>query len=543
MAFSQPHANAACNFFEHVLRHTADEWYGKPFILAPWQADALTAIFGQIDDAGNRIIEMAYLEVPKKAGKTELAAGIALFVLVTATKPGCQVYGAAAATRQALNAFQAACKMVDQSPVLRRRLRVLRGTHRIVKRSDPESFYAAVAADGDFGDGVNPAVTIADEVHRWKTRKQIDNWDVLSNGGITRRQTLTIAITTAGVQNESPLAWRLHEKSRKIRSGVVSDPTFYGRIYGADREDDPAEPATWIKANPSLKDNGGFLDIERVRQKYTSHLAEGDLTAFKRYYLNVWDEKESRAIDMAKWDASAGDWHAAGLLPKMAEDPVRPLTDEMIERFYQRKCWAGVDLSMTTDLSAVALVFPAGSGSYEVLPFFWMPEQAVRKREQRDGVPYGRWAELGFIELSSGNVIDYRDVQARLEWAAQMFDLREICFDPWNSRQISVQMIQDGYACVEIRQGLATLSEPSKKLLELIIAGKFHHGGHPVLRWNASCVASKEINDNLMFTKPERAKSSTRIDGISATVNALTRATVEVPRKQPVYERRGMRWL
>lgn len=541
--FSPRHANAVCNFFEHILKHTADEWYGKPFILAPWQEDALTTIFGQIDDAGNRIIETAYLEVPKKAGKSELAAGIALFVLVTTPTPGCQVYGAAAATRQALNAFQAACKMVEQSRLLRRRLRVLRGTHRIVKRSDPESFYAAVAADGDFGDGVNPSVTIADEVHRWKTRKQIDNWDVLSNGGITRRQTLTIAITTAGVQNESPLAWRLHEKTRKIQSGVVTDPKFYGRIYAADREDDPADPATWIKANPSLKNNGGFLDIERVRQKYVSHEAEGDLTAFRRYYLNIWDEKENRAIDMAKWDASAGDWRAAGLLPKTSEDPVRPLPDEIMERFYQRRCWAGVDLSMTTDLSAVALVFPATEGSYEVLPFFWMPEQAVRKREQRDGVPYGRWAQQGFIELATGNVIDVRDIQERLEWAAEMFDLREICFDPWNSRQISVQMNEKGYTCVEIRQGLATLSEPSKRLLELIIEGKFHHGGHPVLRWNASCVASRELNDNLLFTKPERAKSSTRIDGISATVNALTRATVEVPKKLPLYERRGMRWL
>ena len=168
--FSQPQAEAVCNFFEHVLKHTADEWYGKPFLLVPWQEEALSAIFGQIDAAGDRIIEMAYLEVPKKAGRSEMAAGLALFVLLTTNTPGCQVYGAAAATRQALNVFRAACKMVDQSPILTKRLRVLRGTHRIIKRSDPESFYAAVAADGDFGDGVNPAVVIADEIHRWKTR-------------------------------------------------------------------------------------------------------------------------------------------------------------------------------------------------------------------------------------------------------------------------------------------------------------------------------------------------------------------------------------
>lgn len=540
MSFSQTQADAACNFFEHVLKHTADEWYGKPFLLVPWQEEALSAIFGQIDEAGNRVIEMAYLEVPKKAGKSEMAAGLALFVLLTTNTPGCQVYGAAAATRQALNVFRAACKMVDQSPILTKRLRVLRGTHRIIKRSDPESFYAAVAADGDFGDGVNPAVVIADEIHRWKTRKQLDNWDVLSNGGITRRQTLTIAITTAGVQNESPLAWRLHEKARKMEAGIVSDAKFYGRIYGAAKGDDPADPATWIKANPSLKQNGGFLDIEKIREKYVSHEAEGDLTSFKRYYLNMWDQKESRAIDMVKWDASAGDWQAVGLLSKPPGSKVRPLAPALVGRFQKRQCWAGVDLSMTTDLSAVSLVFPCDDTGFDVLAFFWMPEQAVRQRERRDGMPYARWAEQGFIELSSGDVIDYRDIAARLEWASEMFDLQEICFDPWNSRQISVPMMEKGEACVEIRQGVATLSEPSKKLLELVAGGKLHHGGHPVLRWNASCLSTKESNDNLMFTKPERSKSSSRIDGIAATVNALARAIVRKPRQMSIYNTRGL---
>jgi phage terminase large subunit-like protein len=309
--FSEQHATAACNFFELLLKHSADEWYGQPFLLCPWQEEALCQIFGQVDEAGNRIIEMVYIETPKKSGKTEFAAGIVLFVLLTSHLQGCQVYGAASATRQAMNVYRAACKMVEQSPLLKKRLRVLRGTNRIVKRSDPDSFYAAIAADGDVGDGVNPACVIADELHRWKTRKQIENWDVLSNGGITRQQTLTIAITTAGVQNESPLAWRLHEKTRKVEEGIVSDPKFYGRIYGAAREDDPAASETWIKANPSLKQNGGFLDIAKIRDQYVSHAAEGDLTSFKRYFLNMWDQKESRAIDLILWDASqrlAGGW-------------------------------------------------------------------------------------------------------------------------------------------------------------------------------------------------------------------------------------------
>jgi phage terminase large subunit-like protein len=536
--FSQQHADAACNFYEGILKHTMDEWWGQPFILCPWQEDAITNIFGNVDESGNPVIEQVYLEVPKKAGKTEWAAGLVVMTLVLAKNPGCQVYGAASATRQALNVYRAACKMVEQSPILKQHLRIMRGTNRIVKRSDPDSFYAAVAADGDFGDGVNPAFVVADEVHRWKTRKQLENWDVLSKGGITRKQTLTIAITTAGVQDESPLAWRLHEKTRKIQEGIVSDARFYGRIYGAEKTDDPALPATWIKANPSLLENGGFLDKEKIRKEYESAVAEGDLTSFKRYFLNVWDQKENRAIDMAQWDRSAGGWKASGLLPnpgpalirgELIDAPrVRPLPHDLMARFAGRRCWAGVDLSMTTDTSSAGFVFPCEEeDTYDILPFFWLPDAKVRKLELKLSVPLSQWARDGWLELCPGDVVDYREIEARLKWGAEMFDLQEICWDPWNSRQISVGMVEAGYACTEVRQGYATLSEPTKKTLELIVRGAFHHGGHPVLRWHAGCACTiTDGRDNIMFAKPDREKGAARIDGMAAGVNALSRAMV-----------------
>lgn len=526
MPYSQHHADVACNFFEHVLKHTADEWYGQPFLLSPWQDEPLCYIYGNIDEEGNRTTEQVYLEVPKKAGKTEWAAGLVLLELFLAKNPGFQVYGAAAATRQAMNVYRAACKMVEQSSHLRKAMRIMRGTNRILKRNDPDSFYAAVAADGDFGDGVNPGVTIADEVHRWKTRKQLENWDVLSKGGITRKQTLTIAITTAGVQDESPLAWRLHEKTRKIEQGLVADPRFYGKIYGADKTDDPSLPATWIKANPSLLENGGFLDKDKIRKEYDSAVAEGDLTSFKRYFLNVWDQKENRAIDITQWDACRSPWVASGLLEKRPEDLVRGLPHEMLSHFIERPCWAGVDLSMSTDMTAVTLVFPSHDDSYDVLPFFWLPESKARKLELKLSVPLLKWAEEGFIELSPGNVVDYRDVQARIEWAAQMFDLQEICWDPWNSRQMSVPMVEDGYRCIEIRQGYPTLSEPTKKILQSVATGKLRHGDNPVLRWQAGCVCTiSDGRDNVMFDKPDRERGTSRIDGMAALADAMCRAT------------------
>lgn len=536
MPFSEAHARAACNFFELILKHSADEWYGKPFILAPWQEDALVHIFGDLDEDGNRLIEQVYLEVPKKSGKTEWAAGLLLLVSVTTPTPGFQAYGAAAATRQAMNVYRAACKMVEQSPILKKQLRILRGTNRIVKFSDPDSFYAAVAADGDMGDGANPSVTVADEVHRWKTRKQLENWDVLTKGGITRKQTLTIAITTAGVQDESPLAWMLHEKTRKIQLGIVSDPRFYGRIYGAEKTDDPSLPATWIKANPSLLENGGFLDKEKIGKEYKSAVAEGDLTSFKRYFLNVWDQKENRAIDITQWDASAGTWVARGLgeatpehvvtVPDQTERTVRPLHRDVLAHFIGRKCWAGVDLSMTTDTTSVVFVFPCEEkDTYDLLPFFWLPDAKVRKLELKLTVPLQRWADEGFLELCPGPVIDYRDMQARLKWGAGMFDLQEICWDPWNSRQASVPMGDDGFTCVEVPQSYKSLNEPTKKVLELVVRGGLHHGGHPVLRWQAGCVCTiTDGRSNLMFSKPDLNKSASRVDGMFATADAFYRA-------------------
>lgn len=541
MPFSQKNITAACNFFERVLKHSADEWWGKPFLLCPWQEEALKAIFGNLDESGNRIIEMVYLEVPKKSGKTEFVAGIVLLVLILTSTPGCQVYGAAAATRQALNVYRAACKMVEQSAILRRHLRIMRGTNRIVKRSDPDSFYAAIAADGDFGDGVNPAFVVADEVHRWKTRKQLENWDVLSKGGITRKQTLTIAITTAGVQEESPLAWKLHEKTRKILDGVVSDPKFYGRIYGADKSDDPSLPETWIKASPSLIENGGFLDKEKIKEKYEAAVSEGDLTSFKRYFLNIWDQKENRAIDIAKWDAATDNWQSQGLLEATPESvfrlsdgterTVRPLAHDVLARFIGRRCWAGVDLSMTTDTTAAVFLFPCEEpDTYDVLPFFWLPNAKIKKLEVKLGVPLQQWARDGFMELADGDVIDYRDIQARLEWGAKMFNLEEICWDPWNSRQISVPMIEHGYRSVEIRQGYQTLNEPTKKIIELVARGTLRHGNHPVLRWHAGCACTiTDGRDNIMFSKPDREKTMSRIDGMAATANALSRAIVAPP--------------
>jgi phage terminase large subunit-like protein len=405
--------------------------------------------------------------------------------------------------------------MVEQSAELRSMLRILRSTHRILRRDDPDSFIAAIAADGDLTDGVNPACVIADEIHRWHTRKHLENWDVLALGGIARQHSLIIALTTAGTMDDSPLAWRYHEKTLKVAQGVISDPHFYGRRYGAEAGDDWEDERTWIKANPSLIENGGFLPIDKIRTAYLAAQSNPeDQRAFRRYYLNIWDQRDERAIDMKIWDECA-----SGLKP-----PRWPVSERDMERLRSVPLYIGVDISLSTDLTAVVLLF-LHEDKYEVVPFFWLPEDAVRKRELRDGVPYSAWAHEGFLETCPGSAIDPRLIRQRIEWAAEHFDLREVCFDPYNSREISLMLQDAGIKCVEIRQTYSGVSEATKKLLHLVATRRLDHRDHPVLRWNASCLSIKsDGNDLIRPSKPDRERDSSRIDGISALIDALARA-------------------
>jgi phage terminase large subunit-like protein len=303
-----------------------------------------------------------------------------------------------------------------------------------------------------------------------------------------------------------------------VREGVFEDKHFYGRIFGAEATDDWTDEKVWIKANPSHEANGGFIKSAALRKEFDKAINDpAQQPAFKRFHLNVWGQAENRAIDMRQWAACGGQ--------------LRALVD--------RPCYAGIDLGSTTDLTALALVFPSDDDSFDFLPFFWMPADNVRERERRDKVPYSEWVKNGLIEATPGNVVDYRKVKEKLRWAKECFELRDVGFDPWNSRQISVELVDEGFNCVEVGQGFQKISEPTKKLLELVISGKCRHANHEVLRWNADCLSLKsDGNDNVRPSKPNRMTSSKRIDGMAAIIIALSRIIVQTNKKS-VYEDRG----
>ena len=499
-----------CMFFEHRLSLTAD-FAGKPFLLMDWTREVLRDLFGTLDEDGIRLYKDAYLELPKKNTKTTLCAGLVVFCLVSAPGTGTEVYSAATTKDQAGQVFNAAVQMVRSNKSLRERLKIVPSSKRMVRVDDPSSFYAALSADGDVHDGIQPSFVVRDELHRWRTRKAYDLNEILERGMISRRESLVIDITTAGVADESPLCWRRHEYARQIKEGVFKDRRFYGRVWGVDEGLLRADPGYWMSrearvlANPSHEDNGGYLKDSVLNDLCIKAQNDPILQAdFKRYHLNVWGQKATRWMPMDVWNSCGGE--------------TRPL----IERF----CYAGLDLASTTDLTALVFLFPdEKDGSFDVLPFFWMPEGKVRVRELRDHVPYSQWVKNGFIEATPGDVIDTRAVRKRMKWAMEMFDVREMAYDKSGAQELVNMLDEDGLTCVPCPQAYTFFSSPMNKLMEVAVSGKLRHGNNPVLAWNADCVEAKsDGNDLIRPVKPERATSNKRIDGIVALLEALDRA-------------------
>lgn len=508
----------AVQFFRRHLTLTAD-YSGQPFVPMPWQERILRDLFGTFDDDGLRTYRDVYLEVPKKNSKTTFCAGLVLYFLSTAGTTGTEVYSAATARDQAGILFRAAQQMVLNSPSMAARFECIPSSKKIIKRSDPTSFYQAISADGDIHDGIQPALIVRDELHRWRTRKALELNEILERGMITRQAMMAVDITTAGEVDESPLCWRRHEYTEQIRKGVFEDRRFYGRIWAADLSKHPWDSkAARVQANPSHEDNGGYLKDSVLADLLVK--AKNDPAAavdYKRYHLNIWGQRDEAAIDIEKWIATGGDVD----LRAWPEYDV----DLLIRKWglLERPCAVGVDAAWTIDLASVICSFPphGADEKWRVLAFYFAPEDMLKAKELRDKVPYREWARRGFIQATPGESIDPREIEAKIRWACEMFDVAHVAYDPWNFRTTANLLTEDGLPMIEVSQNFGKLSQPTKLLLGLYLDRQIEHGNNPVLNWNASClVLQADKKDNVQPAKPERSKSGKRIDGISAWVTA-----------------------
>lgn len=509
--FDERAAMVAEQFFERMLVHVEGPLAGQPFVLRPWQRQIVRQLFGRkrVSDGLRQYLRL-YLEVPRGNGKSTFAAGLALYLLTVDGERSAKIYSAAADRPQAAIVFEAAEKMVQASPYLAQRIRAYR--NKTMEYAD--SRYIVLSSDAYTKHGLSPSGIIFDELHAQPSREL---YDVLTTAMGKRAQPLMIMITTAGYDRES-ICWEQHEYARRVIAGEIDDPTYLAYIYAADQDDDWTSPEVWSRANPNynVSVRPDFLQQEcRVALQSPAYQ-----NTFRRLYLNQWTQQESRWIDMIAWSACD-----------------RPLPD-----LRGRTCYAGLDLASTTDITALVLAFPPTEPDEPLwlLPFFWIPANNMIERERRDRVPYSAWVRDGLVDATPGNVVDYAYIRRRVNELADIYDLSEIAYDPWNATQLSVELAGDGLSMVEMRQGFASLSAPSKEMIRRILARQLAHGGNPVLRWMADNAAARQ--DPAGNVKPDKSRSSGRIDGIVASVMAISRATAADPTAgRSVYDDRDIR--
>ena len=495
--YSKKMADFAVMFIEQ-LTHTKGTWAGKPFELIDWQERIIRDLFGVLKPNGYRQFNTAYIEIPKKMGKSELAAAVALLLYCGDGEERAEVYGCAADRQQATIVFDVAADMVKMCPALNRRVKILTSQKRIIYEPT-NSFYQVLSAEAYSKHGFNIHGVVFDELHTQPNRKL---FDVMTKGsGDARMQPLYFLITTAG-NDTNTICYEVHQKAQDILDGRKVDPTFYPVIYGAEPDEDWTDPKVWKKANPSLGITVGIDKVEAACESAKQN--PGEENAFRQLRLNQWVKQSVRWMPMDKWDACAF-----------------PVSEDDLEG---RVCYGGLDLSSTTDITAFVLVFPPldEADKYYVLPYFWIPEETLDLRVRRDHVPYDLWERQGVLMTTEGNVVHYGYIEKFIEQLGERFNIREIAFDRWGA----VQMVQNlegmGFTVVPLGQGFKDMSPPTKELMKLVLERKLAHGGHPVLRWMMDNIFIR--SDPAGNIKADKEKSTEKIDGAIATIMGLDRA-------------------
>jgi len=498
--FQPDKAERKVQFIEGGCRHVKGECAGQPLILEWWIKQIIRGMFGWIKPNGTRLFREVYIEVPRKNAKSTYGGALANSLLFADDEPGAEIYSAAADTDQANIVHSIAKGMVEQEPELSEVAECFRRSIVYKDRS-----YHVLSADAPTKHGKNSHGVLFDELHAQPNREL---YDVLKTSTGARRQPLFIMFTTAGFDRNS-ICWEVHEYAKKVIDGTVNDPAFLPVIYAADELDDWTDPKVWKKANPNydVSIKADYLAAECERAKSTPAYEN----TFRRLHLNQWTQQDVRWMPMAEWDQCD-----------------MPVNRELLKG---RRCYAGLDLASTTDIAALVLVFPGEP--FEVIPYFWIPEENIRDRVIKDRVPYDAWINQGLVEATPGNLIDYRWIMLQIGKCRVDFDLKMLAFDRWGSQKIVTDLCDEiGFTMDEkeatrsgkpilhqFGQGFASMSAPSKDLLDMILGRKIAHGGNPVLRWMANNVVAKI--DPAGNIKPDKGKSTEKIDGVVALIMAL----------------------
>jgi phage terminase large subunit-like protein len=517
-AFDAERADRVVDFFSTQLVFIEGKKAGQPFVLEDWQAAWVGCLFGWVDSKGLRRYRECLDYVPRKNGKSPIVGGIMDYVLFCDGEPGAQCYCAAADREQASIVFRHAAGMVERNPALTRECVIYRSLRSMEFAG---SFARVLTSEAASKHGYNSHLVIVDELHAQPDRELVD---VLTSSTGTREQPIVIYVTTADFDRPSICNDKL-DYAKKVRDGLINDPRFLPVIYETPEDADWEDEAVWRAANPGM---GSIKSLDYMRRECAKAKDEPSYQGtFRRLELNQRTPTQSVWIDMTQWDACQGeiDW----------------------DRLKDVECWGGLDLSASRDVTALVLCWPnADMGPLGVRTvvraWHWIPEDVAAAKEKTDRVPYRQWHDEGLVEFTPGNVTDYGFIRAALrDDILPLFAMKDLGADPWNATHLITELTeQDGVPVVAFRQGFVSMSGPAKEFERLVAGGKLLHDGNPLLRWQVSnAVVRRDPAGNI---KPDKEKSSQRIDGLVASIMSVGRASVESANdKGPsVYEDRGM---
>ena len=501
-------ADRAIGFFRDVLRLNGGQYEGLAYELLPWQAFIVGSIFGWKTADGTRRFRVAYIETGKGSGKSPLAAGIGLYGLTADGEPRAEIYAAATKKDQAQVLFRDAVAMVDQSPALARVIAksgVGENCWNLAYRKSGSWFRPISADDGQ--SGPRPHITLADEIHEHKNGYVVE---MAKAGQKWRRQPLLVMITNSGTSRTS-ICWEYHDYGVKVATRAIQPEdkadSFFAYICALDEKDAPLkDEACWPKANPSLP--YGLPTLKYLRDQVAE--ARGmpsKENIVRRLNFCEWVDAEVAAIPRSAWEACE---------------------DQKFDkaRLHGRRCWAALDLSSTTDLTALALLFEPDEDDefWRLVVHFWRPGDDLADKEDRDKVPYRVWRDQGFLNVTPGRAIDKRAVVAKVAEIVADYDLQEMAYDRWRIEDLLRILNEEGIELnmVKFGQGFQDMAPAVDEFEILLVSRTLRHDGNPVLRWNAANAVYE--TDHAKNRKVSKDKSTGRVDGIVAAVMAAGRA-------------------
>lgn len=496
--FDEKAATSAVRYIEQNIKHVKGELAGEPLILEEWQKkQIIEPIFGWKHKAtGLRKHTSAYIEIPKKSGKSFLAAAMAAIFLDIEPEGGSEIVGVAWGRKQAGLVFEATKEVIKKSPRLNQKCTIYRNSITAPDHLGGTKTYQILSKEAGGEDGINPQLAIIDELHVHKNNEVLE---MVEKSQGARRQPLSFVITTAG-SDLYGIGYQRHEYAKDVVNGILQDETLLVCIHGADVDDDPFDEATWIKANPNYNISIGQRAYEKEASKARANAMS--LNSFKRYYLNIWTSSLEGWIDEAKWKSSCWD------------------IDEKI--LLNAECYGAIDLASRSDITAFTLIFYV-EGAYISKNWFFLPKQKSLNSADKNNIRYQDWVKQGYIIETDGDLTDYKVVRSIINDCGKKYKVLEIAYDDWNAHHLVPDLVTDGFNLIEFRQGFKSMSGPTKDLHAYATSSDrlFNHLGNPVLSWMAGNAEVRvDDADNWKVIKP-KLNPEKKVDGIITNIMAL----------------------